>query len=81
MELPVINVGSKDHPIYLPPEVCEIPLGQKANRVKLDGPQTTRMLGAAVHKPFENAQTIVNIGLRAVGLGPENTLNVTKYEC
>lgn len=74
----MVNVGSKDHPIYLPPEVCEISLGQRAKRVKLDGPQTTRMLGAAVHKPFENALTIVNIGLRAVGLGPENTLQVKK---
>lgn len=73
----MINVGSKYHLTYLPPEVCEGFLGQSAGRVRLDGPQTTRMLGAAVYKPFENAQTIVNIGLQAVGLGPENALQVS----
>ncbi|KUI56682.1 Protein argonaute 12 [Cytospora mali] len=74
VDLPVINVGSQDHPTYLPPEVCEVLSGQSARRVGLNGPQTTRMLGAAVHKPYVNAQTIVNIGLQAVGLGPKNIL-------
>ncbi|KAK7746432.1 hypothetical protein SLS53_002391 [Cytospora paraplurivora] len=73
-DLPVVNVGSQDKPVYLPPEQCEVILGQNASRVKLDASQTTRMLGVAVNKPFVNAPTIVDIGLQAVGLAPHNEL-------
>lgn len=74
----MVNAGSRAHPTYLPPEVCEVLRGQSANRIRLDGAQTTRMIGVAVRKPAETAQTIVETGLRAVGLGAENTLQVRR---
>lgn len=78
VDLPVINVGSQGRPVYLPPEVCEVGIGQRASKIKLDASQSTRMLAVAVRRPVENASTIVDIGLQAVGLGPENEMLVSR---
>ncbi|PGH08751.1 hypothetical protein AJ80_07789 [Polytolypa hystricis UAMH7299] len=56
--LPVINVGSKDKPSYLPVEVCRIGAGQPYNS-KLDPGQTQQMIRFAVKRPATNAKYIV----------------------
>jgi hypothetical protein len=67
---PVVNVGSRDRPVYLPVEVCEVEPGQVA-KSKLSGDQTANMLRFAVmgRKPGQNAQSIVTKGVGVLGLG------------
>lgn len=74
--LPVVNVGSRDRPVYLPVEVCEVEPGQPA-KSKLSGDQTSSMLRFAVmgRKPGQNAQSIVTKGVGVLGLG--EPLNAT----
>ncbi|KAJ6029801.1 hypothetical protein N7499_012209 [Penicillium canescens] len=74
--LPVVNVGSHDRPIYLPCEVCVVEPGQPA-KSKLSGDQIASMRKFAVtgRKPGQNAQSIVSNGLGVLGLG--QPLNAT----
>lgn len=71
--LPVVNVGTRENPTYLPPEVCIVVPGQCANS-KLDPTQTQQMIRFAVRKPGENANSIVYEGLSTVGLTSTNGL-------
>ncbi|KAL1868840.1 hypothetical protein Plec18167_008145 [Paecilomyces lecythidis] len=74
-ELPVVNVGSRDNPMYLPAEVCEVRAGQAAN-AKLSSKQTQNMITFAVRRPVDNAESIVTSGVRMLGLNSANpTLN------
>ncbi|KKY31303.1 putative rna interference and silencing protein [Diaporthe ampelina] len=70
--LPVVNVGTKANPIYLPPQVCEVVPGQKAG-VKLDAEQTSKMINHAVRRPApaHNALSIAQEGLAMVGMSRE----------
>jgi hypothetical protein len=73
--LPVVNVGSRDRPVYLPCEVCIVQPGQPA-KSKLSGDQTASMLKFAVmgRKPGQNAESIVTKGVGVLGLGsPANS--------
>lgn len=76
--LPVVNVGSKANPVYLPAQVCEVMLGQKA-RVKLEAEQTSRMISYAIRRPApaQNALSIAQEGLSMVGMSPSNRLLVS----
>ncbi|KAL1893019.1 hypothetical protein Sste5346_006700 [Sporothrix stenoceras] len=65
--LPVINVGNREHPTYLPAEVCVVLPGQPA-RAKLDPNQTQQMIRFAVRRPHENQNFITNEGLAMAGL-------------
>ena len=79
-DLPVINVGSRERPVYVPCEVCDIEPGQPA-KSKLSGDQTSAMLKFAVmgRKPGQNAQSIVSKGVAMLGLGqPLNPTLVSK---
>ncbi|KAH7112376.1 RNA interference and gene silencing protein, partial [Dactylonectria macrodidyma] len=67
--LPVVNVGNRGNPTYLPAEVCYVVPGQPAN-TKLDPKQTEQMIRFAVRKPWENATFITKQGLETVGLLP-----------
>ena len=60
-QLPVVNVGTKESPSYLPVEACQVEPGQPAN-TKLSGEQTRYMLGFAVRPPNANAGSIVKQG-------------------
>lgn len=73
--LPVVNVGTRENPTYLPPEVCLVLPGQSAD-AKLDPGQTQQMIRFAVRKPGANAESIVNEGLSIVGLKGNNVLLV-----
>ncbi|PGH12484.1 hypothetical protein AJ79_04228 [Helicocarpus griseus UAMH5409] len=68
--LPVVNVGNKQRPIYLPAEVCEVLPGQPAN-AKLTPNQTQNMIKFAVKRPVENARSIVTNGSQALGVTPQ----------
>lgn len=73
--LPVINVGTKDNPSYLPVDVCDVRAGQPAG-TKLSSSQTQQMIRFAVRRPLQNAQSIVTSGGRLLGFEPTNpTLN------
>lgn len=60
-QFPVVNVGNKQNPSYLPVEVCVVPPGQAAG-TKLSPNQTRNMLDFAVRSPEQNAQSIVQRG-------------------
>lgn len=70
--MPVVNCGTRDKPVYLPVEVCDVQDGQ-AFGSKLSPNQTSNMLGFAVmgRKPAQNAQSIVTNGVSMLGLGPQ----------
>jgi len=78
-DLPVVNVGTRENPTYLPPEVCVVMPGQSAD-AKLDPRQTQQMIRFAVRRPADNANSIVHEGLNIVGLSSANVLLV-RFSC
>nr|OQO17912.1 hypothetical protein B0A51_15797 [Rachicladosporium sp. CCFEE 5018] len=64
---PVLNVGTRADPQYVPQELCKVLPGQRYGRL-LSGDQTTNMLAFAARYPNKNAQSIVDEGLRLMGL-------------
>lgn len=73
---PVVNVGTREKPVYLPVEVCEVEAGQPV-KSKLSSQQTANMLSFAVRgrTPAQNAQSIVSKGVGVLGIG--HPLNAT----
>ncbi|KAL6691521.1 Piwi domain-containing protein [Trichoderma pleuroticola] len=68
--LPVINVGDRKNPNYLPLQVCYMLPGQPSN-TQLSTAQAQQMIRFAVRKPFDNATSIVTKGLKTAGLSSE----------
>lgn len=66
-QLPVLNVGTRADPQYLPVELCTVLPGQVFNRI-LSGEQTTEMLRFAARAPNLNAESIAGTAA-AVGRG------------
>lgn len=66
-DLPVVNVGTRENPSYLPPETC-LALPGQPGRTKLSPGQTANMIAFAVREPFRNAQSIVDQGFQTAGL-------------
>ncbi|OBS16622.1 hypothetical protein FPOA_12756 [Fusarium poae] len=66
-QLPLVNCGNRDNPMYLPAEVCLVLPGQ-TSKSKLDSAQAQHMIRHAVRKPWENAAAIVREGVQTVGL-------------
>ena len=56
-ELPVLNVGTRADPQYLPAEICYVLPGQPYRRI-LAGEQTSEMIRFAVRPPNVNAMSI-----------------------
>lgn len=75
--MPVVNVGNRQFPSYLPAEVCEVEPGQAVG-AKLIPNQTSNMLRFAVmgRTPAQNAQSIATKGVSMLGVGesPNATL-------
>ncbi|KAF4626624.1 hypothetical protein G7Y89_g11532 [Cudoniella acicularis] len=65
--LPVINIGNREHPSYLPAEVCVVQPGQTIKR-RLSPEQTQAMITFACRKPWENGDSIVGDGRAVLGL-------------
>ncbi len=68
-DLPVVNIGSRDKPNWLPAELCEIEDGN-VYRDKLNDKETAEMIKHACNKPMVNAENIVNKGFPSLGLSP-----------
>jgi eukaryotic translation initiation factor 2C len=68
--LPVVNVGTRENPSYLPAQVCYVLPGQPAKN-KLSPAQTAKMIQFAVRRPAENAASIVTQGHKIVGLSAD----------
>jgi hypothetical protein len=67
--LPVVNVGNRENPSYLPAEVCVVLPGQTIKR-RLSPDQTQQMITFACRKPWENGTSIVDDGKAVLGLNP-----------
>ena len=67
LNLPVVNVGNRKDPSYLPLEVCVVEPGQSSTS-KLTPLQTKDMIAFAVRKPWMNADSITRNGPGTVGL-------------
>ncbi|KAF2969330.1 hypothetical protein GQX73_g4243 [Xylaria multiplex] len=65
--LPVVNVGTRENPSYLPAQVCIVLPGQPAKQ-HLSSFQTQKMIGFAVRGPADNVKSIVSKGLETAGL-------------
>ncbi|XP_006457125.1 argonaute-like protein [Agaricus bisporus var. bisporus H97] len=72
--LPVINVGNKRKPNYLPAELCEIIPGC-VFRDRLSAMETKNMMNVACNPPHENAQAITQTGFPFLGFSNEQGNN------
>ncbi|KIJ17922.1 hypothetical protein PAXINDRAFT_167846 [Paxillus involutus ATCC 200175] len=72
-DMPVVDISGPNakHPIYVPPELCEILPGQPF-RGKLNDQETSIMLRYACNAPADNARAIVGQGFPILGLGSDN---------
>ncbi|KAF2790570.1 putative RNA interference and gene silencing protein [Melanomma pulvis-pyrius CBS 109.77] len=77
-ELPLVNCGNRENPMYLPAEVCIVLPGQ-SSKAKLDGTQTQQMIRHAVRKPWENAASIVGEGIQTVGLDENSNVLLRSF--
>jgi eukaryotic translation initiation factor 2C len=76
-QFPVINVGNRQFPRYLPVEACQVLPGQISG-AKLSGDQTRWMIGFACRKPSENADSIVGAGRKVLSLDPPRNAALKK---
>lgn len=70
-EEPCINLGTKQNPVFVPPELLTVEPGQQYVK-KLEAGQTRAMISFAVRKPAENARRIVEQGAAMMGLSDTN---------
>ncbi|KNG46913.1 Stem cell self-renewal protein Piwi [Stemphylium lycopersici] len=77
-ELPVVNCGNRENPMYLPAEVCVVVPGQPSH-AKLDASQTQQMIRYAVRKPWDNAQSILDEGISTVGLDANTNIMLRSF--
>lgn len=67
----LLNCGTRDNPVWIPPELCEVMPGQ-AFRGKLSDYQTSQMILVAARGPGENARRIANGAHRVIGFQGNN---------
>jgi len=75
---PVVNVGNRENPTYLPAEVCLILPGQTIKR-RLSPDQTSNMITFACRRPWENANSIVGDGKAVLGLSGGNNPTLARF--
>ncbi|RDW94415.1 QDE2 protein [Coleophoma crateriformis] len=68
---PVVNVGNRENPSYLPAEVCKVLEGQTIKR-RLSPEQTKNLINFAVRLPAANAKSITTDGKVTLGHGDPN---------
>ena len=76
--LPVINVGDRQNPSYLPVDVCNVMRGQASN-AKLNPAQTQQMISFAVRKPVMNATSITTNGVQVLGIGGQPNASLRRF--
>lgn len=69
--LPCINLGTRDAPVWTPPELLYVIPGQPFMS-KLNEDATSKMIQFACKSPKENAESIQNNGIAQLGLGGRN---------
>lgn len=67
----LLNCGTREKPVWIPPELCEVMPGQ-AFRGKLSDYQTSQMILVAARGPGENARRIANGAHRVIGYQGNN---------
>ena len=67
----LLNCGTREMPVWIPPELCEVIPGQ-AFRGKLSDYQTSQMILVAARGPSENARRIANGAHRVIGFQGNN---------
>jgi eukaryotic translation initiation factor 2C len=77
-KLPVINVGNRQNPSYLPVDVCIVVPGQPSN-AKLSPAQTQQMISFAVRKPAQNATSITTNGVQVLGIGAQPNASLRRF--
>ncbi|KAF8847869.1 putative RNA interference and gene silencing protein [Acephala macrosclerotiorum] len=77
--MPVVNVGTRQNPSYLPPDVCVVLPGQ-ASGAKLTPGQTQQMIRFAVRRPATNARSIVTNGARLLGIEPPVNSTLAEFD-
>lgn len=77
-ELPVVNCGNRENPMYLPAEVCMVVPGQPS-KAKLDAFQTQQMIRYAVRKPWDNAKSVLDEGVPTVGLDGNTNILLSSF--
>lgn len=72
--------GTKDHPVWIPPELCTIMPGQPY-RGQLNEAQLARMIIIAARPPAENASRIMaeDGGLGLIGVLPSTCDNLVGF--
>lgn len=68
---PVVNVGNRENPSWLPAHVCDV-LPSQPCKTKLSGPQTEKMIRHAVRPPQDNAKSIQVDSTAQLSLGSTN---------
>ena len=66
-QAPVVNVGNRENPSYLPVEACVVEPGQMSTS-RLTPKQTAEVIQLAVRPPWQNARSIVELGPETVGM-------------
>jgi eukaryotic translation initiation factor 2C len=77
-KIPVINVGNRENPTYLPVDACTVLSGQPSN-AKLSASQTQRMILFAVRKPVLNATSITTNGVQVLGIGGQPNATLRRF--
>ena len=67
----LLNCGTRETPVWIPPELCEVMPGQPF-RGKLSDFQTSQMIQVAARGPAENARRIANGAHRVIGFRGSN---------
>ena len=67
----LLNCGTRENPVWIPPELCEVMPGQPF-RGKLSDQQTSQMILVAARGPAENARRIANGAQRVIGFQGNN---------
>lgn len=67
LEFPVVNVGTKLKPVYMPAEFVEVLDGQPVRR-KTTPDETRGMINFSCRSPFANAKSISTYGREVLGL-------------
>jgi eukaryotic translation initiation factor 2C len=77
-KLPVINVGNRQNPSYLPVDVCIVLRGQASN-TKLSRAQTQQMISFAVRRPVQNATSITTNGVEVLHIGGRPNASLSHF--
>ena len=67
----VLNCGTRENPVWIPPELCEVMPGQPF-RGPLSEQQTSQIMLVAARRPAENARRITNGAQRVIGFQSNN---------